>query len=103
MNTNNNKNISKLFGELSSTNNNNNNNRSNHDKARQSMRINPIKSLSLERNSAVNLDRRKSLLNAIPIYHISSNNENDMAKALSRKAIMKKKKNKTLNKYDFLF
>ena len=103
MNTNNNKNISKLFGELSSTNNNNNNNRSNYDKARQSMRISPIKSLSLEKNSAVNLDRRKSLLNAIPIYHISSNNENDMAKALSRKAIMKKKKNKTLNKYDFLF
>ena len=102
INTNSNKNIAKLFRELSSTNNNNNNIRNNSNKTRQSMRINPIKSLSLERNSVANLDRRKSLLNAIPIYHISSNNENDMAKALSRKAIMKKKKNKTMNKYDFL-
>lgn len=101
INTNNNKNISKLFRELSST-NNNNNYRSNLNKARQSMNINPIKSFSLERNSVVNLERRKSLLNAIPIYHITSHNENDMAKALSRKAIIKKKKNKTLNKYDFL-
>ena len=102
INTNSNKNIAKLFRELSSTNTNNNNIRNNSNKTRQSMRINPIKSLSLERNSVANLDRRKSLLNAIPIYHISSNNENDMAKALSRKAIMKKKKNKTMNKYDFL-
>ena len=102
INTNSNKNIAKLFRELSSTNNNNNNIRNNSNKTRQSMRINPIKSLSLERNSVANLDRSKSLLNAIPINHISSNNENDMAKALSRKAIMKKKKNKTMNKYDFL-
>ena len=37
-----------------------------------------------------------------PIYHITSSNENDMAKVLSRKMVMKKKKNKTNNKYDFL-
>ena len=44
---------------------------------------------------------RKSVFDP-PIYHISSSNENEMAKALSRKMVMKKKKNKTSNKYDFL-
>ena len=44
---------------------------------------------------------RKSIL-APPIYHLTSSNENEMAKVLSRKMAMKKKKNKTSNRYDFL-
>ena len=37
-----------------------------------------------------------------PIYQMTSTNEGDMLKALSRKTIMRKKKSKTANKYDFL-
>jgi hypothetical protein len=55
---------------------------------------------SQKKNVKIN-EPRKSIFDP-PIYHISSSNENDMAKALSRKMVMKKKKNKTSNKYDFL-
>ena len=48
--------------------------------------------------SNTNNDR---VINA-PIYQISSTNEDGILKALSRKNIMRKKKSKTANKYDFL-
>jgi hypothetical protein len=37
-----------------------------------------------------------------PIYQMTSTNEGGMIRALSRKTIMRKKKSKTANKYDFL-
>ena len=37
-----------------------------------------------------------------PIYQMTSTNEGGMLRALSRKTIMRKKKSKTANKYDFL-
>ena len=52
-------------------------------------------------NFSKNKEYRKSIIDP-PIYQTNYINENDMAKVLSRKTIMKKKKSKTANKYDFL-
>lgn len=46
-------------------------------------------------------DQKTNFVNG-PIYHISSSSDAEMAKALSRRLSMKKKKNKTANKYDFI-
>ena len=68
----------------------------------QSVRINSIpKSFNMEGNTIKKFEPRKSVLNP-PIYNVYISNENEMAKVLSRKVQMKKKKNKTSNKYDFL-
>jgi len=88
-------NISKLYKELTSINPIN--------QTRQSVKINSYpKAFSIEKNINQNFEKRKSVLDP-PIYHISTtSNDTEMAQVLSRKAIMKKKKNKTSNKYDFL-
>ena len=82
-------NISKLYKELTSINPIN--------QTRESVKINNYpKAFSIEKNI------NQSVLDP-PIYHISTtSNDTEMAQVLSRKAIMKKKKNKTSNKYDFL-
>ena len=86
-------NISQLVKELSPLNDIN--------QSQQSPKNNSnIKEPNIDNNSRKNTIR-KSLVN--PIYHISStSNDTEMAKVLSRKALMKKKKNKTSNQYDFL-
>ena len=92
-----NKNLTKILNELAPMNNNINN------KPRQSMVINNSQnSLNHEGNSTINIVRRRSIINTTPAYNLISNDEKDMAKALSKKIIMKKKKNKTANKFDFL-
>ena len=69
---------------------------------RQSVRINSIpKRFNIEGNTIKKFEPRKSVLNP-PIYNVYISNENEMAKVLSRKAQMKKRKNKTSNKYDFI-
>lgn len=89
--TNQQKTISLLINELKS---------SDHiDKANQNERNNNNQKRS---NSENNNDKRKSVVE-LPIYHIYTSNGTEMAKILSRKAIMKKKKKKTSNKYDFIF
>ena len=89
--TNQQKTISLLINELKS---------SDHiDKANKNERNNNNQKRS---NSENNNDKRKSVVE-LPIYHIYTSNGTEMAKILSRKAIMKKKKKKTSNKYDFIF
>ena len=59
---------------------------------RQSVRINSIpKHFIIEGNTIKKFEPRKSVLNP-PIYNIYISNENEMAKVLSRKAQMKKRK-----------
>ena len=75
-------------------------------KQRKTVKINTQatqpKVFKLENNLIKPNERRISVLEP-PIYHISSsNNDAEMARALSRKAVLKKKKIKTTNKYDFI-
>ena len=51
-------------------------------------------------NKITNTNNNRNI--TAPIYQMTSTNEGGMLKALSRKTIMRKKKSKTANKYDFL-
>jgi hypothetical protein len=79
---NNNENLSKLFKGLDPSNEEKNNNFFN-------LKENKISNTT---NRAINP----------PIYQMTNTNEGGMIRALSRKTIMRKKKSKTANKYDFL-
>lgn len=62
-----------------------------------------IPSKAEENNNYFNMEENNDNIGInTPIYQISSLNNSDMLKALSRKNIMKKKKSKTANKYDFI-
>ena len=93
-NLNNIKNINKI--------NNANNNNDNINNNQKKVMITTIpENAHLEENMLKKREYRKSIIDP-PIYQTNYINENDMAKVLSRKALMKKKKSKTTNKYDFL-
>ena len=89
---------SEFLKELNNSNNTNTNN--NNEVKKNAASSYPKTEKSQKKLVKIN-EPRKSIYEP-PIYHITSSNENDMAKVLSRKMVMKKKKNKTNNKYDFL-
>jgi hypothetical protein len=58
------------------------------------------KYFNMKENKISNTNNERAI--KAPIYQMTSTNEGGIIKALSRKNIMRKKKSKTANKYDFL-
>ena len=95
------KNSDKNSEFLKELNNSNNTNTNNNNEVKKNAASSYPKTEKNQKKLVKINEPRKSVYEP-PIYHITSSNENDMAKVLSRKMVMKKKKNKTNNKYDFL-
>ena len=102
-----------ILSSLDNTNNSNKkNNKNNNNKSVSEKKINKKEKYKNVNNSNKNVAKivkdsppKEQKINfsvSPPIYHINSSDETEMAKVLSRRLTMKKKKNKTANKYDFI-
>ena len=102
-----------ILSSLDNTNNSNKkNNKNNNNKSVSEKKINKKEIYKNVNNSNKNVAKivkdsppKEQKINfsvSPPIYHINSSDETEMAKVLSRRLTMKKKKNKTANKYDFI-
>ena len=101
-----------ILSSLDNTNNSNKkNNKNNNNKSFSEKKINKKEINKNLNNINKNVAKvvkdsppKEQKINLVPppIYHINNSDETEMAKVLSRRLTMKKKKNKTANKYDFI-